>query len=341
MIRRHPFLRVAFLCAVAILLVSGLASAWFQSWKAGRIVDLHTGAEIADLPSGKMEYSLHGEGVPVVVFHSAPGGYDQGLAIGGFLTDAGFEIVSPSRPGYLRTPLNSGPSPAEQADAVSWLLEELEVDRVAVLGFGHGGPAALEFTRKYSPRIHALVLVSAITTRLDSPDTTPLPLQILRTLRNDFRSCLFVEMARRLPSRALAAAAPFLSPGSPVEESAWGSAVLQDSAQLDDFQQFANALSPLSLRETGTANDLLQVESLALIPLADIRTPTLVVHGAMDRFVPQAMAQATADSIPGAELLIVPGGGHLPTLGNQGDSVRERIVSFLKQHTLKSPEAAE
>ncbi len=339
--RRHPALRATFLIGVTLLFAAGVIAAWFQSWKAGRLVELGTNSEIAALPSGNMEYTLLGEGVPVVVFHTAPGGYDQGVALAGFLTAEGFEIVSPSRPGYLGTPLASGPSPSEQADAVSWLLEELEVDRVAVLGFGYGGPAALEFTRKYSPRIHALVLVSAITARPDSPAPTPFPLAILRALQTDFRSFLFAETARRSPSRALASAAPFLSPATPGTEPAWTAAVLRNPAQLDDFQQLADALSPLTPRETGTANDLLQVESLAPLQLADIRTPTLVVHGAMDRFLPQAMAQAAANAIPDAALLVVPDGGHLPTIGQQGDAVRRNIIEFLKQHTGNTPVASE
>lgn len=341
MSRRHPVPRALFLMGVAVLFVSGGILAWFQSWKAGRLVDLSTSSEIADLPSGPMEYTLHGEGMPVVVFHGAPGGYDQGVALAGFLTGEGFEIVSPSRPGYLRTPLASGPSPAEQADAVSWLLEELEVDRVAVMGFGHGGPAALEFARKYSPRIQALVLVSAVTTPDTPPAATPFPLVILRALRSDFRSCLFAETARHLPTRALLSAAPFLSPASPGGETPWAAAVRQSPAQLDDFQQLANALSPIRPRETGTANDLLQVDTLGPIQLGDIRTPTLVVHGAMDRFVPNAMAQAAASTIPDAKLLLVPDAGHLPTLGQHGDSVRRSIVEFLNAHTHESPEASE
>lgn len=338
---RHSVPRVAFLIVVALLFATGLITAWFQSWKAGRLVDLHAGSEIADLPSGPMEYTLLGEGVPVVVFHSAPGGYDQGVALAGFLTGEGFELVSPSRPGYLLTPLTSGPSPAEQADAVSWLLEELEVDRVAVMGFGHGGPAALEFARKYSPRIHALVLVSAITAQPASTAATPFPLAILRALQSDFRSCLFMETARLWPSRAVASAAPFLSPATPAGEATWTAAILQNSTQLEEFQHLATALSPLSPREKGTANDLLQIESLAPLQLADIRTPTLVVHGALDRFVPQAMAEATANTIPDAKLLVVPDAGHLPTLGPQGDSVRLNIVEFLNEHTRESPEGAE
>jgi proline iminopeptidase len=44
--------------------------------------------------------------------------------------------------------------------------------------------------------------------------------------------------------------------------------------------------------------------------LRRVRCPTLVLHGADDPVIPAAAAKDTADSIPGAELVIVPGMGH-------------------------------
>ena len=44
--------------------------------------------------------------------------------------------------------------------------------------------------------------------------------------------------------------------------------------------------------------------------LAELRVPTLVVHGDADRLVPQSAGKATADAIPGARLEIVEAMGH-------------------------------
>ena len=41
-----------------------------------------------------------------------------------------------------------------------------------------------------------------------------------------------------------------------------------------------------------------------------IQAPTIVVHGAADPLVPLAAGRDTADNIPGAELLVIPGMGH-------------------------------
>jgi pimeloyl-ACP methyl ester carboxylesterase len=44
--------------------------------------------------------------------------------------------------------------------------------------------------------------------------------------------------------------------------------------------------------------------------LKSLRAPTLVLHGADDPLIPLACGKDTADSIPGAELVVVPGMGH-------------------------------
>lgn len=50
--------------------------------------------------------------------------------------------------------------------------------------------------------------------------------------------------------------------------------------------------------------------------IANVRTPTLVVHRAQDRAAPLQQAAALADGIPGAELVVVPGRSHLPYAGD-------------------------
>lgn len=48
--------------------------------------------------------------------------------------------------------------------------------------------------------------------------------------------------------------------------------------------------------------------------LAAVSVPTLVIHGELDAIVPLATAEAAAAAIPDAELVIIPGAGHVPTI---------------------------
>ncbi|HZF58397.1 MAG TPA: alpha/beta fold hydrolase [Rubrobacter sp.] len=74
-----------------------------------------------------------------------------------------------------------------------------------------------------------------------------------------------------------------------------------------------------------------------------ITSPTLVIHGAEDRYVPAANAAALAGSIPGAKLRVLDHAGHLVFIERFAEVNRE-VISFLKQQekrgTWRSPDLA-
>jgi pimeloyl-ACP methyl ester carboxylesterase len=74
-----------------------------------------------------------------MVVHGTPGGSDSSVAIGRFLVNAGFEVIAPSRPGYLGTPLDGGRSIDDQADLLAALLDALGVERTGLLTWSGGG----------------------------------------------------------------------------------------------------------------------------------------------------------------------------------------------------------
>ena len=65
--------------------------------------------------------------------------------------------------------------------------------------------------------------------------------------------------------------------------------------------------------------------------VAIINSPTLVIHGSEDRYVPVANAAALAAAIPGAKLRILHDAGHLVFIERFADVNRE-TVTFLKPH---------
>ncbi|MBA3616490.1 MAG: alpha/beta fold hydrolase [Rubrobacteraceae bacterium] len=60
-----------------------------------------------------------------------------------------------------------------------------------------------------------------------------------------------------------------------------------------------------------------------------ITSPTLVIHGTEDRYVPAANAAALAEAIPGTRLRVVDDAGHLVFIERFADVNRE-VVAFLK-----------
>jgi pimeloyl-ACP methyl ester carboxylesterase len=50
------------------------------------------------------------------------------------------------------------------------------------------------------------------------------------------------------------------------------------------------------------------------LPLTDITIPTLVIHGSKDVIIPTDVGKYIASVMPEAELLILEGVGHVPTM---------------------------
>ena len=59
-----------------------------------------------------------------------------------------------------------------------------------------------------------------------------------------------------------------------------------------------------------------------------ITSPTLVIHGAEDRYLPPANARVLAEAIPNSKLRVLEGAGHLVFIERAADVNRE-VVAFL------------
>ncbi len=62
-----------------------------------------------------------------------------------------------------------------------------------------------------------------------------------------------------------------------------------------------------------------------------VRAPTLVVHGELDAMSPPQNARDLADGIPGAELWMIPGGGHAAPL-EHAEASAQRLVEWVTRH---------
>jgi pimeloyl-ACP methyl ester carboxylesterase len=233
----------------------------------------------------------------------------------------------------LRTPLATGLLPEQQADAMAALLDDLGVQSAAVLGFSEGAPAAIFFALRHPQRISALALVSPVTKRFDPNAKTggsQFGRDILKGLTGDVGAWLGVEIAERDPLRGLNWLLSLTSTQEPVQRATSARFIASSLEQRDWYRSLMGTFAPLSPRETGARNDALQLSSLQDFAFPKITTPTLLIHGAMDRCVPLADSEAAAAKIPGATLLAVPDAGHIVQLGENGGEVRRKLVEFFR-----------
>src|SRR5918995_784566 len=217
---------------------------------------------------GDIEYALQGEGLPVLLVHGAGGGYDQGLLIGENYVGDGHRFIAPSRFGYVRSsiPEENG-SPAAQADAYAVLLDNLDVERVAVVAFSDGGPSALQFALRHPERCADLVMISA-KSQSAPPDSLLQALVFESVFRSDYLFWLFTEYAR-----------PFLlnvfGVSGEVQEQ-----LPERPRQL--ASDVVESMNPISLREDGIYHDR---DTLTVLPeevfrLEQISVPALRYSGA-------------------------------------------------------------
>jgi pimeloyl-ACP methyl ester carboxylesterase len=264
-----------------------------------------------------MEYASFGQGLDLLLVHGALGGYDQGVAIASLLGLSGVRFLAISRPGYLRTPLETGRTYEQQANALVALLDALQVPQAIVLGVSAGGPASMLFAQNHPRRCAGLILLSAVTKRIPVAEVrlTP-PLRLALSGVADFAGWLALGLMHRSPKLMTKG---MLSP--PERE------LLNDPRKRAAFLRVVDTFLPVAPRRIGIENDRKQLDSLPEIPPQNIRTPALIVHGTADRLVPYQHATAAAAAIPGARVVTFDGGHLAGTL--HGPAVRSAVAGFV------------
>ncbi|WP_017597372.1 alpha/beta fold hydrolase [Nocardiopsis lucentensis] len=298
----------------------------YRRFAERRRAELHARGHRVATRAGTVEYAETGPagGPPVLYFHGGPGGHEQ-LHVLDPLARRGYRIIGWSRPGYLRTPLTTGRTFAEQADAAAALLDELGVRSAAAYAISGGGPSAIEFARRHPARTDSLVLESAISGRYD-PVISP---TAGRIYLSPYGTWLITRLAERWPR---AAVADLVRQESSLDARTrrgvveWIMADHRRSALAHDLLA---GLTPYEDRAAGLDNDLLRWAELDDTLTAGVTCPTLVLHGSHDGDVDPAHARHAAATIPGADLHVVPGGWHILPLSPGGGSAREALRDFL------------
>ncbi len=347
--------------AIAITVIASLlavigASSLIAARRAG--TRLRRGAQIADTIRGQVEYAMVGSGPSVLLLHGGVGGWDQAVMLGvsllapeaedadyrRALTDGDrllrgrFTMLAPSRTGYLRTPLTTGRTPAEGADAMAALLDAIGLDRVLVIGVSGGGPTALQFALRHPHRTVALMLVAAITRRHAQPGRTTdslvgrivfargmaWALDLAYGAGVLYASRCAMSFCRRLLSATETLDGPALR--------ARLDRIRRNPRQLRWMRGLIESGYPLSVRKEGLDNDLAQFAAIEDYPVDRIHCPTLVIHGRFDGNVPIEHAEFVARGIAGAQLVIAETCGHVLWMSDEVPSIRRAAQAFLSLH---------
>src|SRR5919198_1055156 len=195
-------------------------------------------------------------------------------------------VVAPNFPGFGGTALSGEVSTMDlAADGAAHEAGAAGLDQVVVCGLSMGGYVALAFWRKFRDRAVGLVLAN---TRAGADDEAAR------------------ERRRALAARLRAEGNGFLVESPPPLLSADAPAELWAHVRSIIAAQSAEALAGASLGMAERPDSTPDLEG--------IDVPTLVITSTGDTLIPPEATSPMSDQIPGAQLEVIQGAGHLSNL---------------------------
>jgi pimeloyl-ACP methyl ester carboxylesterase len=177
------------------------------------------------------------------------------------------------------------------ADTVG-LLDALHIDKAHIVGASMGGMIAQLIAADYPQRTLSLTSIMSTSGNPSLPPPTPAAAAVLMTRSPD------PAHREAYLSHGLAGLRTLSSPAYPFDADATRERLLTDLGRGYNPAGYARQMAAV-----GASGD-------RRAKLRTVAVPAVVVHGADDPLVPVAAGRDTAQSIPNAELRIVPGMGH-------------------------------
>ncbi len=244
-----------------------------------------------------LSHDFTGSGPAVLLLHSTAGDrrmWDPQMPA---LTGAGFRAVRCDLPGYGDSPVP--PGPFDTAAEVAGVLDELGIERAAVVGASYGGAVSLEFAARWPGRVTALALLcSAIAGLSPGPQ-----LRAFWDREDALLEAGDVQAATELNVRT------WLGPRA-------------DDRTRDRVRQMQRHSFEVQLAAGDTAEIHTPYEVTA------IRARTLLVTGAHDFPDFARIAAGLAGQLPGARHVDLDWAGHLPSLEDPA-ALNPLLLEFL------------
>ena len=195
-------------------------------------------------------------------------------------------------------------------DAVG-LLDALGIAKAHICGISMGGMIAQTIALNHQQRVLSLISIYSHTGNPALPPPTPEALEFLVTpppMEREANITYTLDVWRT-----------FSGTGYPLDED-WHRKIAAQAYDRAFYPEGVARQMAAVLTQKNRKSDL-----------GSISVPTLVIHGADDQLVPVEGGKDTAESIPGAELIIIDGMGHdLPHGG-----AWPQIVDAIVNHTQK------
>ncbi len=294
---------------------AGNADRWVV-FRGGTIVN----SQIANTVKGRIEYTWLGSGPVILACH---GTSSNCFSHDGYapLTEAGFSVLTPSRPGYGRTSLEVGASAKEAAEAMVALLDTLEIKRCSVMAISGGGPTGIALAATYPHRIERFVLIAAVSRPEERPNEPGYQSQVAfyGPMHNVTWTMLKI-MSLLSPNTMAKQTIAIFSKHDPPD--AFRRLTSEDVKNICRFYQRQSS-------RKGALNDLTHVVGEDL--LRSVKVPTLVIHSREDNSVPFCHAEWSLSHIANAQLCEGGYTGHFYWIGSEYRRLSKQLIDFIKK----------
>lgn len=282
------------------------------------------------LPGGRrLGYAEYGDpsGPVVLWFHGTPGGRRQFPLAGRRAADElGLRVVLVERPGSGLSDAHAYGSVADWGEDMVHVAEALGADRLAVVGLGGGGPYALACatTPQLTDRVAAVAVLGGVTPSVGPEAASSGAIDLMRRFSGVFST---------LRQPFAAAIAALLTPVFPLGHVFYQgfTALLPDPDQrvFADPEMEAMFIDDIVLTARGRfqamVDDALLFGRDWEFRLADVKAPVRWWHGSADPVVSLNDAERAVSRLPDADLILLPGAGHLAGL-----SEVDAVLRFLR-----------
>jgi pimeloyl-ACP methyl ester carboxylesterase len=227
----------------------------------------------------EIAYERRGKGTPLVLIHGYPLDHSIWNEVTDLLKDD-FDVIAPDLRGFGEsTTVDTVYGMNEIAEDVAKLLTKLGIEKAMIAGHSMGGYVALAFANKYPDRVSGLALVGS-----QAPADPP------ERKEGRYKTAVEVE------EKGLDVVVPMtdkLSPDQKVRDK------VRPLIERQSRSGVVGALKAMAERED------------AREWLPEFKFPIVLIHGDADELIPVARAQEIKLAISNAELVELPGVGHL------------------------------
>jgi pimeloyl-ACP methyl ester carboxylesterase len=263
------------------------------------------------LPDGRrLAYAEYGaaDGRPVVYCHGFPSSRLEARMAHAAAAQAGLRVIVPDRPGFGGSDAKPGRRLVDWPHDLAALLQQLAIERYAVLGVSGGAPYALACAVIHPRNVTGVTLVGGLGPIGEPALAKGLPWhgRLARglvlcspTMARIFFASLVFGLRRAAPTLL----SFFMRHLSHADRVALGNAVLRQNL-LDSFREAARQGA------RGWVEDFAIYAQPWGFALSAVRVPVQLWHGDQDRVVAIAIAEHVANGLIGCQPYFLPGEGH-------------------------------